>query len=180
MILEKIYVLFKHYNENMQNVERDLAGLCEQIKRLDDKGNKLCQIHSEAAEQIYDLQRQINEQWNLLTYKANNRKEKLLWNYDYERFLSEYNDLIEWINGMKELISSEELGNDGNGAEALLERHQEYGIEINARLGRFEWFDEFGRELINCNDYCKNDIIKYLENIDNLRKNLEEIWIEGR
>lgn len=50
----------------------------DKIRTLDEKANKLRQTHPEAAEQIYDLQRQINEQWNQLTQKANKRKDKLL------------------------------------------------------------------------------------------------------
>lgn len=61
-----------------------------QIKVLDEKAHRLRQTHPEAAEQIYDLQRQINEEWNRLTAKANNRKEKLLDSYDYQRFLADY------------------------------------------------------------------------------------------
>lgn len=65
-------------------VERDLAALGDKIRTLDEKANKLRQTHPEAAEQIYDLQRQINEQWNQLTQKANSRKDKLLDSYDYQ------------------------------------------------------------------------------------------------
>lgn len=42
----------------------------------------------------------------------------------YFRFLSDYRDIMAWINSMKGLVSSEELANDVTGAEALLERHQ--------------------------------------------------------
>jgi spectrin alpha len=90
-----------------EGVERDLAALGDKIKTLDEKANKLRQSHPEAAQQIYDLQRQINEQWTLLTQKANSRKEKLLDSYDLQRFLSDYRDLIQWINGMNQLVSSD-------------------------------------------------------------------------
>ena len=43
---------------------RDLAALGDKIKSLDEKANKLRQSHPEAAEQIYDLQKELNEQWN--------------------------------------------------------------------------------------------------------------------
>ena len=103
-------------------VERDLAALGDKIRTLDEKANKLRQTHpggsgtrahapaicyleslAEAAEQIYDLQRQINDQWNQLTQKSNSRKDKLLDSYDYQRFLSDYRDLMQWI-GEKAII----------------------------------------------------------------------------
>lgn len=54
------------------------------------QANRLRQTHPEAAEQIYDLQRQLNEEWNRLTGKSNSRKEKLLDSYDYQRFLADF------------------------------------------------------------------------------------------
>lgn len=35
-----------------------------------------------------------------------------------------HRDLMSWINGMRGLVSSDELAKDVTGAEALLERHQ--------------------------------------------------------
>lgn len=82
------------------------------------------QNHPETAEQTYVKQKDINEEWTQLTAKANSRKEKLLDSYDLQRFLSDYRDLMSWINSMMGLVSSDELASDVTGAEALLERHQ--------------------------------------------------------
>lgn len=81
------------------------------------------QSHPETAEQTYAKQKEINEEWAQLCTKANSRKEKLLDSYDLQRFLSDYRDLMAWINSMMGLVSSEELANDVTGAEALSERH---------------------------------------------------------
>lgn len=62
--------------------------------------------------------------WDQITTKATARKERLLDSYDLQRFLSDYRDLMAWINSMQGLVSSEELANDVTGAEALIERHQ--------------------------------------------------------
>jgi spectrin alpha len=95
-----------------------------QIHQLDDTANRLMQSHPETAEQTYAKQKDINEEWTQLTAKANSRKEKLLDSYDLQRFLSDYRDLMTWINAMMGLVSSDELASDVTGAEALLERHQ--------------------------------------------------------
>lgn len=42
-------------------------------------------------------------------------------------------DLMSWINGIRGLVSSEELAKDVTGAEALLERHQ---VVSNSSLQR--------------------------------------------
>jgi len=107
-----------------EGLERDLAALGDKIKQLDDTANRLMQSHPETAEQTYAKQKEINEEWTQLTAKANSRKEKLLDSYDLQRFLSDYRDLMAWINSMMGLVASEELASDVTGAEALLERHQ--------------------------------------------------------
>uniref|UniRef100_A0A2A6CFM8 Spc-1 n=1 Tax=Pristionchus pacificus TaxID=54126 RepID=A0A2A6CFM8_PRIPA len=163
-----------------EGVERDLAALGDKIKSLDEKANKLRQSHPEAAEQIYDLQKELNEQWNRLTAKANNRKEKLLDSYDYQRFLSDARDLLQWIASMNQLVSSQELANDVTGAEALLERHQEYRTEIDARAATFQAFDQFANQLLNNRHYASDDIRRKQEDVEDARRRLEEAWIARR
>ncbi|GMT03322.1 hypothetical protein PENTCL1PPCAC_25496, partial [Pristionchus entomophagus] len=163
-----------------EGVERDLAALGDKIKSLDEKANKLRQSHPEAAEQIYDLQKELNEQWNRLTAKANNRKEKLLDSYDYQRFLSDARDLLQWIASMNQLVSSQELANDVTGAEALLERHQEYRTEIDARAATFQAFDQFANQLLNNRHYASDDIRRKQDDVEDARRRLEEAWIARR
>lgn len=163
-----------------EGVERDLAALGDKIKVLDEKAHRLRQTHPEAAEQIYDLQRQINEEWNRLTAKANNRKEKLLDSYDYQRFLADYRDLMQWINGMNQLVSSEELANDVTGAEALLERHQEYRTEIDARAATFQSYEQFGHQLLNSGHYASDNIRDRMADVNQAREDLEKAWVARR
>jgi len=82
------------------------------------------QSHPDTAEQTYAKQKEINEMWDQIITKSTARKEKLLDSYDLQRFLSDYRDLLAWINSMMSLVTSDELANDVTGAEALIERHQ--------------------------------------------------------
>ena len=107
-----------------EGLERDLAALGDKIRQLDDAANRLIQTHPDQSDAIYQKQREINEQWTQLTGKANTRKEKLLDSYDLHRFLSDYRDLMSWVNTSRGLVASDELAQDVTGAEALLERHQ--------------------------------------------------------
>uniref|UniRef100_A0AAF5PJZ7 Spectrin alpha chain n=2 Tax=Wuchereria bancrofti TaxID=6293 RepID=A0AAF5PJZ7_WUCBA len=163
-----------------EGVERDLAALGDKIKTLDEKANRLRQTHPEAAEQIYDLQRELSEQWNRLTAKANDRKEKLLDSYDYQRFLSDFRDLMQWTAAMNQLVSSDELANDVTGAEALLERHQEYRTEIDSRAATFEVFEQFGNQLLNSHHYASENIKQRLQDVTDARHKLEDSWVHRR
>ncbi|CAJ0583549.1 unnamed protein product, partial [Mesorhabditis spiculigera] len=163
-----------------EGVERDLAALGDKIKSLDEKANRLRQSHPEAAEQIFDLQRELTEQWNDLTKKANSRREKLLESYDYQRFLTDYRDLMQWIQTQTGLVSSQELANDVTGAEALLERHQEYRTEIDARAATFKAFDQFARQLLNNQHFHKEDIALRQQEVNDACRKMEEAWIARR
>ncbi|CAJ0599218.1 unnamed protein product [Cylicocyclus nassatus] len=163
-----------------EGIERDLAALGDSIKDLEEKANRLRQSHPEAAEQVYDLQCKLNKQWNRLTAKANNRKEKLLESYDYQRFLTDSRDLMQWISSMKRLVSSQELGDDVTGAEALLERHQEYRTEIDYHKATFQAFEQFGDQLLNNNHHASEDIANRLSDVNFARQELEDAWIGRR
>ncbi|KAJ8920410.1 hypothetical protein NQ315_005276 [Exocentrus adspersus] len=177
-----------------EGLERDLAALGDKIKQLDEIANRLVQTHPETAEQTLTKQQEINELWTQLTAKANSRKEKLLDSYDLQRFLNDHRDLLAWINSMLGLVSSEELANDVTGAEALIERHQNYkaeieamyGIpqehrtEIDARAGTFHALEQFGQQLLNSNHYASPEIQEKLEQLNAARADLERAWIDRR
>ncbi|XP_014291962.1 spectrin alpha chain isoform X1 [Halyomorpha halys] len=177
-----------------EGLERDLAALGDKIRQLDETANRLMQNHPETAEQTYAKQKDINEEWTQLTAKANSRKEKLLDSYDLQRFLSDYRDLMSWINSMMGLVSSDELASDVTGAEALLERHQNYrseidaryGVtqehrtEIDARTGTFIAFESFGQQLLQSGHYASVEIQEKLESMNEARQELEKAWIARR
>ncbi|XP_066902605.1 spectrin alpha chain isoform X4 [Halyomorpha halys] len=163
-----------------EGLERDLAALGDKIRQLDETANRLMQNHPETAEQTYAKQKDINEEWTQLTAKANSRKEKLLDSYDLQRFLSDYRDLMSWINSMMGLVSSDELASDVTGAEALLERHQEHRTEIDARTGTFIAFESFGQQLLQSGHYASVEIQEKLESMNEARQELEKAWIARR
>jgi spectrin alpha len=163
-----------------EGLERDLAALGDKIRQLDETGTKLMQTHPESAETIYSKQKEINTEWTQLQTKATSRKEKLLDSYDLQRFLSDYRDLMSWINSMMSLVSSDELATDVTGAEALLERHQEHRTEMDARAGTFQAFEMFGKQLLESQHYAGVEIGEKLESMTEARQELEKQWIARR
>lgn len=116
---------------------------------------------------------------------------------------------MSWINGIRGLVSSEELAKDVTGAEALLERHQvwicllvflwtlitlsnstplsslflsfqEHRTEIDARAGTFQAFEHFGQQLLARGHYASPDIQQKLEALDHERADLEKAWVQRR
>lgn len=163
-----------------EGMERDLAALRDKIRQLDETANRLMQSHPDTADQTYAKQKEINEEWTKIQSKANLRKEKLLDSYDLQRFLSDYRDLMAWINSMMSLVTSEELGNDVTGSEALIERHQEHRTEVDARAGTFSAFEQFGAELLQANHYASPEIKEKIESLASSREDLERAWTARR
>uniref|UniRef100_A0A668AXS7 Spectrin alpha chain, non-erythrocytic 1 n=1 Tax=Myripristis murdjan TaxID=586833 RepID=A0A668AXS7_9TELE len=123
---------------------------------------------------------ELNTAWSSLVGRADQRKDKLGNSHDLQRFLSDFRDLMSWINGIRGLVSSEELAKDVTGAEALLERHQEHRTEIDARAGTFQAFEQFGQQLLARGHYASPEIQQKLEALDRERADLEKAWVQRR
>ena len=52
----------------------------------------------------------MNEAWEALKNKSDKHAAGLLEAYEYQKYLAQYRDTMAWINGMKQLAGSDELG----------------------------------------------------------------------
>uniref|UniRef100_A0A8D2M6K8 Spectrin alpha chain, non-erythrocytic 1 n=1 Tax=Zonotrichia albicollis TaxID=44394 RepID=A0A8D2M6K8_ZONAL len=163
-----------------EGFERDLAALGDKVNSLGETAQRLIQSHPESAEDLQEKCTELNQAWNSLGKRADQRKEKLGDSHDLQRFLSDFRDLMSWINGIRGLVSSDELAKDVTGAEALLERHQEHRTEIDARAGTFQAFEQFGQQLLAHGHYASPEIKEKLDILDQERTDLEKAWVQRR
>ncbi|XP_068925579.1 spectrin alpha chain, non-erythrocytic 1 isoform X9 [Petaurus breviceps papuanus] len=163
-----------------EGFERDLAALGDKVNSLGETAERLIQSHPESAEDLQEKCTELNQAWNSLGKRADQRKAKLGDSHDLQRFLSDFRDLMSWINGIRGLVSSDELAKDVTGAEALLERHQEHRTEIDARAGTFQAFEQFGQQLLARGHYASPEIKEKLDILDRERADLENAWVQRR
>uniref|UniRef100_A0A8C5VTD7 Spectrin alpha chain, non-erythrocytic 1 n=1 Tax=Microcebus murinus TaxID=30608 RepID=A0A8C5VTD7_MICMU len=163
-----------------EGFERDLAALGDKVNSLGETAERLIQSHPESAEDLQEKCTELNQAWNSLGKRADQRKAKLGDSHDLQRFLSDFRDLMSWINGIRGLVSSDELAKDVTGAEALLERHQEHRTEIDARAGTFQAFEQFGQQLLAHGHYASPEIKEKLDILDRERTDLEKAWVQRR
>uniref|UniRef100_A0A669E0L0 Spectrin alpha chain, non-erythrocytic 1 n=1 Tax=Oreochromis niloticus TaxID=8128 RepID=A0A669E0L0_ORENI len=163
-----------------EGFERDLAALGDKVNSLGETAERLIQSHPESVDDIQEKCTELNTAWSSLVGRADQRKDKLGNSHDLQRFLSDFRDLMSWINGIRGLVSSEELAKDVTGAEALLERHQEHRTEIDARAGTFQAFEQFGQQLLARGHYASPEIQQKLEALDRERADLEKAWVQRR
>ncbi|XP_077987102.1 spectrin alpha chain, non-erythrocytic 1-like isoform X2 [Glandiceps talaboti] len=159
-----------------QGLERDLAALGDKVHQLDDTAGRLIQTHPESADSITDKQHEIDDAFSNLQRRADARKTKLDDSYDLQRFLTDYRDLMTWINSIMVLANSDELAKDVTGAEALLERHQELRSEIEARAGNFQAFETFGQQLIRNGHYASDEVQDKVNQLNDARDDLDKAW----
>lgn len=99
---------------------------------------------------------------------------KLSDSHDFQRFLSDYRNLMAWLSSMMALVSSDELAKDMSGAEALLERHQELRTDIDARAPAFSAFESFGGQLLARQHFANSEIQDKLRLLIKEREALEK------
>uniref|UniRef100_A0A8C6YII4 Spectrin alpha, non-erythrocytic 1 n=1 Tax=Naja naja TaxID=35670 RepID=A0A8C6YII4_NAJNA len=181
--LEQVEVLQKKFDD----FQKDLKANESRLKDINKVANDL-ESEGLMAEEVQAVQQQVylqekctelNQAWNSLGKRANERKEKLGESHDLQRFLSDFRDLMSWINGIRGLVSSDELAKDVT-REALLERHQEHRTEIDARAGTFQAFEQFGQQLLARGHYASPEIKEKLDILDQERADLEKAWVQRR
>uniref|UniRef100_A0A8C0MG11 Spectrin alpha chain, non-erythrocytic 1 n=1 Tax=Canis lupus familiaris TaxID=9615 RepID=A0A8C0MG11_CANLF len=163
-----------------EGFERDLAALGDKVNSLGETAERLIQSHPESAEDLQEKCTELDQAWSSLGKRADQRKAKLGDSHDLQRFLSDFRDLMSWINGIRGLVSSDELAKDVTGAEALLERHQEHRTEIDARAGTFQAFEQFGQQLLAHGHYASPEVKEKLDILDRERAGLEKAWAQRR
>ncbi|KAG8141804.1 putative Spectrin alpha chain brain protein, partial [Naja naja] len=171
----KEWIEEKNQALNTDNYGHDLAS----VNSLGETAERLIQSHPESSEDLQEKCTELNQAWNSLGKRANERKEKLGESHDLQRFLSDFRDLMSWINGIRGLVSSDELAKDVT-REALLERHQEHRTEIDARAGTFQAFEQFGQQLLARGHYASPEIKEKLDILDQERADLEKAWVQRR
>ena len=133
------------------------------MNSLGETAERIIQSHPETVDDIQEKGTELNAAWSVLVGRANQGKDKLGNSHDLQRFLSDIRDLMSWINGIRGLVSSEELAKDITGAEALLEGHQEHRTGIDACSGTFQVFEQFGQQLLARGHYASPEIQQKLE-----------------
>lgn len=150
------------------------------MDKLLSDSERLAVAYPDRANAINENLQKARDHWETLIRNARERKEGLDRSYNLHRFLADYKELVEWIKGMKVLISASELAKDVAGAEALLESHQEHKGEIDARNDSFEQTAENGQKLLDERIKESDEIRSCLNTLASEKANLTNLWEERR
>ena len=161
-------------------IERDMDALKDKVQTLSKESKNLCCFHPNSADEIKGKEQDIVKNWEVLLEKAQERKIRLDDSYKLQRFLTDFRDLILWINDKKGTIMADELAKDVNGAEALLERHAEHKSDIDAHQDSFNAVNASGQALIDEKHYAALDVTEKLNILGEERSLLSHLWEKRR
>ncbi|XP_075238969.1 spectrin alpha chain-like isoform X4 [Convolutriloba macropyga] len=156
--------------------QKDLVPIEESVNNLDDRHNKLIETHPDQVEEVQDKQKEVNEAWNNLKNKSDAHAAGLLEAYEYQKYLAQYRDTMAWINGMKQLAGSDELGKDVNSCEALIERHDDLKNELEAKVPQFDAFYNQADDLVEGTHPESEEITKMKDEVKQALADLEEVY----
>ena len=164
-------------------IERDLAALHDKVNSLKNEGDRIINatVAAEAPlganeQQLVAKLNELNNYWSNLQNKSDERKQRLVDSYKLQKFLSDYRDLITWLNEIQSIINADELAKDVSHAEALIERHGEYYAEIETHGDLFQQTIQGGAELIESDHYAKVDIGAKIDQLSQQYNNLNILW----
>ncbi|XP_065894234.1 spectrin beta chain, non-erythrocytic 1-like isoform X3 [Dysidea avara] len=161
-----------------KELEHDLTALEKKLELLSMEADSLIEEQPASASLIADKQNEIIDHWEQLMEKADQRKQKLEDSRQFQRFLSDHRDLLLWMDSMSNSISTVELAKDVDGADQMIEEHNERKDEIQAWNGKFTAIKEFGESLITNSHYAEEEIKSKLDSLSLEHQKLIELWEE--
>ncbi|XP_057323872.1 spectrin beta chain, non-erythrocytic 1 isoform X4 [Microplitis mediator] len=156
--------------------ETDLAAVKEQVESVIAEASRLAELFPDAREHIAVKHEEVDENWNELLNKAEQRQYKLTQAEQLEAYFDEYRDLTFWINEMIAKVTAPELARDVPGAEILISRHNEYKVEIDSRQDEFYNFNKTGNTLIQQGHFLSKEIKDKITILDNKKQILIDTW----
>ncbi|XP_022241663.1 spectrin beta chain, non-erythrocytic 1-like [Limulus polyphemus] len=170
--LESVLALLRRH----EGFQRDLAAVKEQVQSLVKEAQRLASIYPDAREHISAKHEEVADAWNQLLEKSAQRKDRLQQAEKLQAYYDEYRMLMSWINEMMALITADELAKDVPGAEALLTRHKEHKVEIDARMEPCSRFQEKGEAIIIAGHFMADDVRDHIEQLKSNLNQLMDTW----
>ena len=66
----------------------------------------------------------IQNKWTNLEDVAGYRKKKIEENQKLQQFISDYNDIMSWLDMMERIVANDDLGYDEASSDTLLKKHK--------------------------------------------------------
>ncbi|NXK06704.1 SPTN5 protein, partial [Herpetotheres cachinnans] len=156
-------------------IERKIEYLRSVAKSIKDTNPAESRAITEQVENmerlLAKLKLEIQKKWDILQQAQNQQS-----------FLQDSRRLLLWAEGIREKLSSEEMGVDVVSAEQLLKEHQDLLKEIRSQKERFVQLEELGCKVIHQQPSNGRtvDVHQSMERLAKEYKELEKMWEQRR
>ncbi|XP_054722410.1 spectrin beta chain, non-erythrocytic 5-like [Uloborus diversus] len=164
----------------LETTERDMTAIEAKLKEHDVDARRLIQKNPEVSNQTRQKLSEVQDNWRKLMNFALARKQTLSSAYTLHKFISDFSELESWVNDITNRMTSDELATNNSEAQNMLQLHQERKAEINGRQEAFKGLKEFGHRLLQQKHSAKDVIESKLQRLEELRRNLTQVWEERR
>lgn len=182
---EKLAAVPSDYGQDLASVkelQRKHQDAEHDLDTLEDVVNLLLEVaallpSTTESEQIYAVLLDLEDHWACLSKTVKDRTDKLKESFAAHLFAN-CRDLILWFEDMKKRMSAAQLVEDVAGAKALLNDHEEYKREIDAREENFRLIVDavVQLELMTDNDLVVTEAQDELETLAYERTALLDAW----
>ena len=132
---------------NHENIERELLPIEEKLASIHSTSRELQALFPKEAVEINARQVEVASMQDKVKTKAIIRKKKLEDAFQMHSFNSEARELLEWVDEMKEKLTSEGMPSDVRTAEEMLLQNQELRTEITGHHDKFSSLLSLGKEV---------------------------------
>ena len=132
---------------NHENIERELLPIEEKLASIHSTSRELQALFPKEAVEINARQVEVASMQDKVKTKAVIRKKKLEDAFKMHSFNSEARELLEWVDEMKEKLTSEGMPSDVRTAEEMLLQNQELRTEITGHHDKFSSLLSLGKEV---------------------------------
>ncbi|XP_064623906.1 spectrin beta chain, non-erythrocytic 2-like isoform X3 [Lineus longissimus] len=169
------------FQKKHEGFENELVALEAQIQVLKDDSARLQAAYPGGnAEQIAQHEEVVQENWDALQQRAQQRKEELKEAGNLYRFLASVRDLVDWSREMQKQMAVEEFVRNVTSVDLLRDRHKQLKAEIDARMDNFSTLIHTGETMVSEGHFATGEIQEKVETLESEREKLLSAWGEER
>ncbi|KAM6131195.1 spectrin beta chain, non-erythrocytic 5 [Pterocles gutturalis] len=166
------------YRRKLYTVEREVLVIERKIEYLRSVAKSIKDTNPAESRAITEQVENMERLLAKLKLETQKKQDILQRAQNQQSFLQESRRLLLWAEGIREKLSSEEMGVDVASAEQLLKEHQDLLREIRSQKERFVQLEELGVKVVH--EQPSNgrtaDVHQAMERLAKENKELEKMW----
>eukprot|EP00794_Sanderia_malayensis_P017794 gene17794-19571_t len=159
--------------------EADLQPLRSQVEEVQRFAAELKPGYAgDKINEIDDKERQIIDEWENLLAKVGERGSKLFDSDEYQRFVLQIQDLLDWIRDMRQEINADESPRTIPSCQAIMDQHQGRKSEMDAMEEKIASVLATGEQMLEKGHFASNEIQSKLNELKEKKELLEADWVD--